>query len=73
MPKQRKMTTKEAWRLVNLAAHELENQTLDKRASRETIILIVMAARMRAWLEETLGPQPGFSRRKTVPKEARRA
>ncbi len=67
----RDLTLKDAHKLVNAAAHSMEAHIVDANlygSGPRAAFLVKLAGMMRKMTEDELGPQPGFSRRRTIPK-----
>jgi hypothetical protein len=65
------LTLGETHALVNAAAHSLETAVVNRgynSGKERSKFLLELARLMRNMTEDELGPQPGFSRRKIVPK-----
>ena len=62
------LTQAEAWSVVNKAAHSIETAVVELSYSSKprAMALVKLASKMRHDLEDVIGPQPGFSTRRTV-------
>ena len=65
------ITLKAAHKAINAAAHSIEKMVVESNHSflkPRAKFLLKLASRMRNEAEDVLGPQPGYSPRKTIPK-----